>query len=69
MFFCCNGLLPKWTSGGLSIHVDIMDLQSVLLDEIALEGLDGITLPTLFIRLKQVDDFPYDLDDELVQGS
>ena len=44
-----------------------MDLENILLDEIALEGLDGITIPTLFKRLSQVKDVPFDFNDESVQ--
>lgn len=44
-----------------------MDLQSVLLDEIALEGLDGITIPTLFTRLKNSKYVGLNFNEELVQ--
>ncbi|XP_025106935.1 general transcription factor 3C polypeptide 1-like [Pomacea canaliculata] len=36
----------------------------MLVEEIALEGLDGITLPTLWLRLEDRKDFPLALDDK-----
>lgn len=39
------------------------DLRHQLLDEIALEGLDGITLNTLWVRLKERPDFKLELED------
>uniref|UniRef100_A0A3Q3C865 Uncharacterized protein n=1 Tax=Haplochromis burtoni TaxID=8153 RepID=A0A3Q3C865_HAPBU len=41
-----------------------MDLLSIVVDEVALEGLDGITIPTLWIRLEdRQPGFPLKLDD------
>lgn len=41
-----------------------MDPISVVADEVALEGLDGITIPTLWIRLEdRTPKFPLQLDD------
>lgn len=40
------------------------DFLSGLLDEVALEGLDGITLPILWFRLQNRPNFPIALDDE-----
>ncbi|XP_030595893.1 general transcription factor 3C polypeptide 1 [Archocentrus centrarchus] len=41
-----------------------MDLLSIVVDEVALEGLDGITIPTLWIRLEhRQPKFPLKLDD------
>lgn len=41
-----------------------MDLLSIVVDEVALEGLDGITIPTLWIRLEdRKPGFPLKLDD------
>lgn len=41
-----------------------MDALSIVADEVALEGLDGITIPTLWIRLeKRQPKFPLQLDD------
>lgn len=41
-----------------------MDLLSIVVDEVALEGLDGITIPTLWIRLEdRRPKFPLKLDD------
>lgn len=41
-----------------------MDLLSIVVDEVALEGLDGITIPTLWIRLEdRQTGFPLKLDD------
>uniref|UniRef100_A0A3P9MSF8 Ral transcription factor IIIC subunit 1 n=1 Tax=Poecilia reticulata TaxID=8081 RepID=A0A3P9MSF8_POERE len=41
-----------------------MDALSIVVDEVALEGLDGITLPSLWIRLEDRDPkFPLKLDD------
>ena len=37
------------------------DIKSIVYDEIALEGLDGITIYSLWIRLQQID-FPLKLD-------
>lgn len=38
------------------------DIKSIVFDEIALEGLEGITISSLWIRLKQVDEFRLNLD-------
>lgn len=41
-----------------------MDPLSIVADEVALEGLDGITLPSLWIRLEgRQPEFPLKLDD------
>ena len=41
-----------------------MDPLSIVEDEVALEGLDGITIPTLWIRLEdRKPKFPLKLDD------
>lgn len=41
-----------------------MDALSIVADEVALEGLDGITIPTLWIRLEnRQPKFPLQLDD------
>lgn len=41
-----------------------MDPLSVVVEEVALEGLDGITIPTLWIRLEnRQPGFPLKLDD------
>lgn len=41
-----------------------MDPLSIVADEVALEGLDGITVPTLWIRLEATQPkFPLKLDD------
>uniref|UniRef100_A0A3B4AM90 Uncharacterized protein n=1 Tax=Periophthalmus magnuspinnatus TaxID=409849 RepID=A0A3B4AM90_9GOBI len=41
-----------------------MDTQSALVDEVALEGLDGITLPSLWLRLEdRKPKFPQKIDD------
>lgn len=41
-----------------------MDPLSIVEDEVALEGLDGITIPTLWIRLEdRQPKFPLKLDD------
>lgn len=41
-----------------------MDPLSIVADEVALEGLDGITLPCLWIRLEERQPkFPLKLDD------
>ncbi|XP_028268672.1 general transcription factor 3C polypeptide 1 [Parambassis ranga] len=41
-----------------------MDPLSIVVDEVALEGLDGITIPTLWIRLEnRQPEFPLKLDD------
>ncbi|MEQ2197801.1 hypothetical protein XENOCAPTIV_003480 [Xenoophorus captivus] len=41
-----------------------MDALSIVVDEVALEGLDGITLPSLWIRLEdRQPKFPLKLDD------
>lgn len=46
-----------------------LDLFGVVLDEIALEGLEGITLPSLWVRLSSDSDTRFSLDpnDESVQ--
>lgn len=38
-------------------------LDHVVVDQIALEGLDGITLSALFLRLSKLNDFPIDCND------
>uniref|UniRef100_A0A3Q2Q1G2 Uncharacterized protein n=1 Tax=Fundulus heteroclitus TaxID=8078 RepID=A0A3Q2Q1G2_FUNHE len=41
-----------------------MDALSIVVDEVALEGLDGITIPSLWIRLQdRKPEFPLKLDD------
>lgn len=41
-----------------------MDALSIVADEVALEGLDGITVPSLWIRLEnRLPAFPLKLDD------
>lgn len=41
-----------------------MDPLSIVADEVALEGLDGITIPSLWIRLEyRQPKFPLQLDD------
>lgn len=41
-----------------------MDALSIVVDEVALEGLDGITVPSLWIRLEdRQPKFPLKLDD------
>ena len=41
-----------------------MDPLSAVVDEVALEGLDGITIPSLWIRLgSRKPEFPLKLDD------
>lgn len=44
--------------------MDNMDALSIVVDEVALEGLDGITVPSLWIRLEdRQPKFPLKLDD------
>lgn len=46
-----------------------MDSLSIVVDEVALEGLDGITIPTLWIRLEnRQPPFPLKLDDSTKAG-
>ncbi|XP_037545732.1 general transcription factor 3C polypeptide 1 [Nematolebias whitei] len=46
-----------------------MDSLSIVIDEVSLEGLDGITIPTLWIRLEnRQPSFPLKLDDSTKAG-
>lgn len=40
-----------------------LDFMSAVLDEISLEGLDGITVPTLWVRLENRPNFPLAIDE------
>lgn len=40
------------------------DIKSIVFDEIALEGLEGITVSSLWLRLEQVDEFRLKLDQQ-----
>ena len=67
-----RGLRPKTVSnnhGGLTSFSDcatrsIGDYHEAILDEVAIEGLDGVTLEALWTRLKLRPDFGFSLDTE-----